>query len=209
MHTASELMSLNRIVTVSRDPDVQRLAQKCGQEVFGADDPIDALEIIQTVDPNLILFDHRFSADYIREFIDTTDKKSIDIPVVVVGDSNYCENEFYTEFTQLGIYDYIQGIHDYDRLQEIINRIKNENDGDVCNKRDISEKENHFFVNELAVAVSIVGKSRSIINTLKMTEIIASSQCNPILILGETGTGKELAAKAICSQTSKRAICSC
>lgn len=195
MQTTSELMSLNRIVTVSRDPDIQRLAQKCSQEVFGADDLTDAFEIIQTVDPNLILFDHKFSTDYIREFTETADKKSIDIPVVVVGDNNCCENELDTKFSQLEIYDYIQGIHDYERLQGIIDRIIN--DENVCDKGDISKDENHFFANELAVAVSIAGKSRSIINTLKTIELIASSHCNPVLILGETGTGKELVAKAI------------
>ncbi len=197
MHTVSESKSLNRIVTVSRDPEVQKLAQKCSREVFGADDPLDALEIIQTVNPNLILFDHRFSISNIREFIDTTDKKSIDIPVVLVGDSNCCEKEFYAEFTQLGIYDYIQGMEDYERLQRIIKKIESKTVEGICDRKGLNEKENHFYANELAATVSIAGKSRSIINTLKMIKLIASSRCDPILILGETGTGKELVARAV------------
>ena len=173
MQTDSELMSLNRIVTISRDPEVQRLAHRCSHEVFGADDPTDALEVIQTVNPNLILFDHRYNANFVREFIDTVDKNSIDIPVVLVGYSDCGGTEFSTEFTQLGIYDYIQGMQDYERLQRIISRIKNESNEDGCNQQDSYKDEDYFFANEFAVTISMAGKSRAIINTLKMIKIIA------------------------------------
>lgn len=34
-------------------------------------------------------------------------------------------------------------------------------------------------------------------DTLQMIELVATSNCNPVLIAGNTGTGKELAAKAV------------
>lgn len=43
----------------------------------------------------------------------------------------------------------------------------------------------------------MVGRSCAIVNNVKMIKLVAESRCNPILIVGETGTGKELAAKAI------------
>jgi len=43
----------------------------------------------------------------------------------------------------------------------------------------------------------MVGCSKATLDTLKMIKLVAASRCNPILIVGETGTGKELAAKAI------------
>jgi len=49
----------------------------------------------------------------------------------------------------------------------------------------------------LAGSVAMAGRSRAILNTLKMIRLVAASRCNPILIVGETGTGKELVAKAI------------
>ena len=190
MHTTSEWMSLDRIVTVSRDPEVQRLAQQFSQEVFGADDPADAVGVIQTVNPNLILFDHRFNTNDMSEFIDRTDKNSIDIPVVLVGNSSLSDAECSVDLAKSGVFDYIQGMQDYDQLQQIIIRIKNES-----NKNNQTEES--FFANELAATVSMAGKSSAILNTLNMVEHIASSRCNPVLILGETGTGKELVAKAI------------
>jgi transcriptional regulator with PAS, ATPase and Fis domain len=43
----------------------------------------------------------------------------------------------------------------------------------------------------------MVGKSPAILNAIRMIRLVARSRCNPILIVGETGTGKELAAKAV------------
>jgi transcriptional regulator with PAS, ATPase and Fis domain len=43
----------------------------------------------------------------------------------------------------------------------------------------------------------MVGRSRTFLKTLAMIRLVAASRCNPVLIVGETGTGKELAAKAI------------
>jgi DNA-binding NtrC family response regulator len=196
-------MTLRRIVAVSKDPEVQQLAQEYGQEVFGADDLADALDIVQTVKPDLILFDHRFGTGHIREFLNRTDKYSTNVPIVVVGgdDDNI---DLSTEFMQAGAYDYLKARQDYAGLEQIISRIKNESvSRDPClvtratsDERQATES-SRFFVEDLACSVSMVGCSKATLDTLKMIKLVAASRCNPILVLGETGTGKELAAKAI------------
>lgn len=196
-------MSLSKIVALSKDPEVQKLAQKYGQEVFGADDLVDAAEVIQTVNPDLILFDHWLGINNVREFIfqssandknefiKRTDKYSTDIPIVVVG----CGDDnigLATEYIRIGAYDYLKTKQDYAQLERIINRIKSKS------KHPIIEKNKSlFFSDDLACSVSMVGSSKAILNTLNMIKLVAASRCNPILIVGETGTGKELAAKAI------------
>jgi len=182
---------LQRIVVVSKDPEIQQLAQEYGREVFGADNLDDALDIVQTVNPDLMLFDHRFGPRHIHEFRDKADKNSINVPIVVVGgdDNNI---DLSTEFIQTGAYDYLKSRQDYAQLEQIINRIK------IKSKTSHSEQStSHFFAEDLAGSVSMVGCSKAILNTLKMIKLVANSRCNPILIVGETGTGKELAAKAI------------
>ena len=184
-------MSLRRIVVVSKDPEVQQLAQEYGREVFGADNLDDALNIVQTVNPDLMLFDHRFGPRHIHEFRDKADKNSIDVPIVVVG-GDVNNIDLSTEFIQTGAYDYLKSRQDYAQLEQIINRIK------IKSKTSHSEQStSHFFAEDLAGSVSMVGCSKAILNTLKMIKLVANSRCNPILIVGETGTGKELAAKAI------------
>jgi len=182
---------LRRIVAVSKEADVQQLARRVGQEIFVADNLVEALDIVETVNPDLILFDQRLSPGHIREFFNTTYKNSIDVPVVVVGNAED-DTESFAEFVRMGAYDYLQGSRDYDRLEQIVNRIKNEAKP-IDSERNISD----FFVEDLAGSVAMAGRSRAILNTLKMIRLVAASRCNPILIVGETGTGKELAAKAI------------
>ncbi len=199
-----EKTSLLRIVAVSRDPEVQKLAQRYGREVFGADDPTDALDLVKTVSPNLILFDHRFNPSHIREFLNEADKNMVGAPVVAVGGDD-SDTESSKEFIQIGAYDYLQGKQDYNRLEQIISRI-NSNLG--AKDRKIQDEKgtlqsgskhdmSRFFAEDLAASVSMVGKSCATVNTLKMTKLVAGSRCNPILIVGETGTGKELVARAI------------
>ncbi|GAG25694.1 unnamed protein product, partial [marine sediment metagenome] len=81
---------------------------------------------------------------------------------------------------------------DYAQLERIINRIKSKSKDFINNKNT-----SLFFSDDLACSVSMVGSSKAMLNTLNMIKLVAASKCNPILIVGETGTGKELAAKAI------------
>jgi DNA-binding NtrC family response regulator len=195
---------LKRIVTVSRNPEIQHLAQQYSREVFGADDLNDALNISKTVKPNVIFFDSQFNPDHIREFLVTADKYLGDVPIISIGgdDSNIGLAE---EFIKAGVYDYLRGRGDYCRLEQIINTIEDTlsvSDSQAGHKTECSASgseinTSHFFAGNLAASVSMVGQSCAIINTLKMTKLVAESRCNPILVVGETGTGKELVTRAI------------
>jgi two-component system response regulator AtoC len=195
---------LERIVTVSRDPEIQRLAHRYGREVFGADDPAEALNIVKTTNPDLILFDHRFGPTQMRRFLDTADKYLSDVPVVAVGGDG-SDTGLSDEFVKMGAYDYLRSSLDSNRLEQIVNGIKSNarfSDHQTGHKTeplasDSETSTSRFFAGNLAAYVYIVGKSCAIVNTLKMTRLVAESQCNPILIVGETGTGKELVSRAI------------
>ncbi|MFW5840584.1 MAG: sigma-54 interaction domain-containing protein, partial [Planctomycetota bacterium] len=50
---------------------------------------------------------------------------------------------------------------------------------------------------ESARSVGIIAKSQAMAETLETLHIVAKSRCNPVLIAGETGTGKELAARVV------------
>ena len=197
-------MNLPRLVVVTKDPDTQRLAQRYGEEVFGADDPADALDIIQTADPDLILFDHRFGPHQLRELRNQGDGRIAHVPIVVVGDAGG-EAEVSAEFLRAGAFGCLQGSKDYSQMERMIRRIENESevvDADqlqenVSSDAGPAEPMHRFFAEELASSVSMVGKSSAMLSSLKMIKLVAGSRCNPILIVGETGTGKELVAKAI------------
>ncbi|MHC4436022.1 MAG: sigma 54-interacting transcriptional regulator [Planctomycetota bacterium] len=192
---------LSRIVAVSRDPDVQQLAQKYSREVFGADDLTDALNIVKTVNPDLILFDHRFDPGHVCEFLKKADKNSVDAAVVVIGGDD-SDIELSEQFKRIGICNYLQSKRDNNGLEQIISSMKNNLNDAKQDSRDQKQSSgsgriSRFFAEDLAASVSMVGKSCATVNTLKMTRLVAGSRCNPILIVGETGTGKEVVARAI------------
>ncbi|MFC1633499.1 sigma 54-interacting transcriptional regulator [Planctomycetota bacterium] len=197
-------LSLNKIITVSRDAEVLQFARKHAQQVFGADDPVDALEIAQRINPCLILCDYRYSPTGIREFLKRADNSLANVPVVVFG-GNGSIDRLAEEFTRVEGYHFLQAAEDYNRLEHIIDMIKCARRGTKsesqstceCSPTRSEHDTNHFFADDLAFSVSLVGKSQSVLSTLKMIRVVAQSQCNPVLIVGETGTGKELAAKAI------------
>jgi len=83
-------------------------------------------------------------------------------------------------------------------MQSIVNDISNNVDETTEDAYNVTVQDaDRFFADEIADSVCMVGKSRSIMNTIKMIKMVSASRCNPILILGETGTGKELVAKAV------------
>lgn len=184
-------MSLRRIVVVSGQDQVQKLAHQVAQEVFVADDLAEALDITETVGPDLLIFDNRFSPDHIRQFLDTTDKNRISVPVIVIGDDSN-NPELSEEFLRMGACGYICGEQDYSRLQEIVSRIT-----DKPKAAQTQTSLGDFFAEQYAASVKIVGRSKALQDQLKMIKLVADSRCNPVLIVGETGTGKELAAKAV------------
>lgn len=183
-------MSLQNVVTVGKETEVQQLARQIGRQIYAADTIVEALELTRRVCPDLIIFDHHFGPNCIREFLSTNDKNS-NAQIVVVGSG---ENNTHSsaQFMEMGAHHYLHGKQDHHRLWEIAGRIKS--------KLDIGgsdEDTSNFFANDLAASVSMVGRSKATLHTLKMIKLVAASRCNPVLIVGKTGTGKELAAKAI------------
>src|SRR4030043_166954 len=185
-------MTLRRIVIVSREAQLKQLAQRFGQEIFVADDPAEALDIIEKVGPNLVLVDNQFGPRQNSEFPEAAYKNSIDVPPVVVVGDNESDVDLSEDFKRMGAYDYLRGRQDYGRLEQVVSRIKNES-GDTNSQRDISD----YFLDDYAASFSMVGKSQAMRKTLAMIRLVAASSCNPVLIVGDTGTGKELAARAV------------
>ena len=182
-------MSLDRTVAISTEAEVYELARRVSQQVFMADTVAEASEIIETQGPDLIIFDRRFSPHL--EGLLTTAEKISDAPVVVVGTADE-DTDSIAQLKQMGVFDYLRGKKDHDRLEEIAARI-------IEHPRTESRQNipDHFFADDFAASISMVGRSEAIKSTLKTIRLVAASECNPVLIAGETGTGKELAARAV------------
>ncbi len=182
---------MSRILVVGKEFELQELAQQIGQQIFMADCLADAVNLTETITPDLVLFDHHFGPDFFRQFHSETHKNLINAPIIVVGSEDSYANSS-SEFICAGAHSYLCDRHNYSRLQEIANQIESK-----LGNIDAKVNKSRYFVEDLAASTGMVGHSKAIIETLKMIKLVANSQCNPILIAGETGTGKELAARAI------------
>jgi DNA-binding NtrC family response regulator len=183
-------MILSRVVIASKDSRVHQLARLAAKEIFVADNLNEASDIAKTVQPELMLFDDLLTPSSINEF-QSSCRAFSKLPIVVVANSSTDEKTI-SEFMQAGAFDYLNGQDDHDRIKSIAQKISG-NDPAADEQAD----DNIFFAEDFAATVSMVGRSKAMLNTLKMLKLVASSRCNPVLIVGETGTGKELAAKAI------------
>jgi transcriptional regulator with PAS, ATPase and Fis domain len=190
--TQDGMSVLKRIAVVSRSAHIHDLAQEIAQEVFVADDLAEARDIAETVTPDLMLFDGSVSPSDIRDFQDAASGRNGQSPATVVA---VLERTAFSDrdYKKAGVLHLLQGQQECQRLHEIATRIHEgaqRQDSDTQTQPD-------YFLDEHAALVNMVGTSKATQKTLRMIELVANSQCNPVLIVGETGTGKEIAARAV------------
>ncbi len=180
-------MALERILVVGKEQRMHELARAYSKQLFAADDSRDLWQVLDSAEPDLILIEARTSFDELCDILSRCEEVS-KAPIVVVGHELTCDQA--KELLELGVHDIIKGQDDHPRLAEIVEGMRRGGAGE-------KQRENHFFAEECPSCVSIVGRSRATSKTLRMIRLVANSSCNPVLIIGETGTGKELAARAV------------
>lgn len=185
------MKSVGRIVVVSNNTQIREIAQEVAHEVFVADDLGEALDIVNTVTPDMTVFDERVTPHRIGEFLRQTDgpaSASHRAIVAVIGSSPFPERDY----KNAGVSHCLLGQENVGRLHEIAAQTKQR-----APARGADTADGDYFSDDIAAAVAMVGRSKAVRQTMEMIKLVAESQCDPILVVGETGTGKELAARAI------------
>ena len=178
-------MAVDKILVVGKHPEAQQLIRPFAAQLYAADDAGDIQHSAASVEPDLIIFDAAVTDQTIAQSIRILRENKINTPVIIIRPQDYKENE--QSLRQIGVLDIVFGYEDSGRMGVIIDRLANSD----------PETDDRFFIEDCPPAVSIVGKSPAIHRSIRMIRLVAQSTCNPILIVGETGTGKELAAQAV------------
>ncbi len=178
-------MIVNTILAIGKDPNIQDLLRPRCNRLFAVDDLREIPDILTSSNPNVIVFDGQFPQSTIRDFLRRHHLSDFARVIVVRPPNPACQIE---DLKLLGA--------DCCSIDELDSRFE-----EPVHPADSTSTAYHhddrFFSDDCPSCVTIVGRSQAMLKTLKMIRLVARSTCNPVLIVGETGTGKELAARAV------------
>jgi DNA-binding NtrC family response regulator len=181
----------SKILIIGKQPEICDLVRLHIDELFTTDEVTDAWHLIDSVSPDVVLVDYTIPRHDVATFLETAINRATEIPVVIMGEDDELEVADYFK-KKLGAREYLLGRAEYGQLGQVIEELTKSPARNTDNSsRDAS------LLQGCDPRIQIVGRSKAIHQALKMIHLVAKSTCNPVLIVGETGTGKELAARAI------------
>lgn len=176
---------VEKLLVVGKRPQAQQLARTFTKKLYAADDTADIWPLVNSVEPNLILFDHDIPHNELHMSLKSLQANQVDIPAIVMCPVD--DIALKQKLLMAGAFDVLHDYEDHCHMKRVIDRLKY---NDALSQSD-------FFIPDCPSCVPIVGKSQAMQRTVQMVRNVAASACNPVLIVGETGTGKELAARAV------------
>jgi len=173
---------------------MSRLFSDAGYETTTAPDGAAGLKASKAGDFDLVILDMSLPKMSGLEVLNGIKEDKPDLPVVMV--TAYGSTQTAVEALKLGAYDYIAKPFDLDELQVVAERA-------LAQRRIIDE--NRFLRNELKKKYgfdNIVGTNPDIQRAYVMAAQVARTNAT-VLVLGETGTGKEYLARTIHYQSDR------
>jgi len=191
-------MKHKSILVVDDDESLRRVTQlqlqEAGYEVLTAPNGTEALAMIETDTPDLVITDMKMPGMSGLELLEKIRKLYPQTTVLVVTAFGTIQTA--VEAMKAGAYDYITKPIDYEELVLVVNRaMEHHRLIDEVHSLRVSLDRKYGFE-------SIIGRSQVLLQVLEMASRVAQKN-STVLIRGETGTGKELLARAI-HQNSRR-----
>jgi DNA-binding NtrC family response regulator len=179
---------------------IGRALRDDGHEVVTAANANDASRLLAERAFDLMVIDFlmpdRTGMDVLRELSASTPESERPAVVMMTAHGSI-ENA--VEAMKLGARDYLQKPFEVDELLVLTRRALEDQRARTGLRYLLSERDaefNHY---------GIIGKSRAILDVIKRAELVAESK-STVLLTGETGTGKELVARAIHARSAQHAM---
>ena len=134
---------LEKILVVGRQLKAQQLARNFTQRLYAADNAGDIWALIESNEPDLILFDADIPHDTIHLSLDLFQKKEINIPVVAVCPKD--RTDHVNKLLDTGVFDVLHDYEDISRMGQIIDKVKNIG---ISMKLRLAMKDMYSFIGE-------------------------------------------------------------
>jgi two-component system, NtrC family, response regulator HydG len=196
---------MEKILIIDDDKDLcfvlKRFLSKHGFEVLEATTGKAALEILDSVDPDLILCDFRLEDMSGSSILKKIKEKNPSVPVIII--TGYSNIKTAVEVMKLGAMDYVTKPLLPDEIlltiKKALNKSSEEKSPEVS-EHDLSVKEQEkiALLNAKRISESnyIFGDSADFKNILNQIDLVAPTNYS-IIIYGESGSGKEVIAQEI------------
>jgi two-component system response regulator HydG len=205
---------MEKILIIDDDKDLcfvlKRFLSKHGFEVLEATSGRAALEILDSVEPNLILCDFRLEDMSGSSILKKIKEKNPSVPVIII--TGYSNIKTAVEVMKLGAMDYVTKPLLPDEIlltiKKALNKTAEDKNGVDVQENDLSVKEQGRLdsINAKRSTESgshIFGDSLDFKNILNQIDLVAPTNYS-IIIYGESGSGKEVIAQEI-HRRSRRA----
>ena len=183
-------MDIKRILVVDNEAKMRRILElslkNMGHEVAQAEDGIEALAALDAAPFDLVLTDLRMPRKDGIEFLRDLRARGDEVPVIVL--TAYGTIETAVEAMKLGASDYIIRPFEIETVELAVTRAL---------ALVAVQRENRFLRDEVARGWGeFIGVSETMQTLYQLVQQVAPARSN-IFIVGETGTGKELVARAV------------
>ena len=171
---------------VAREGITLALKKDYSCKAFDAAEP--ALDALKRNIPDIILLDIGLPGMSGTEALEVIKERYPGILVIMI--TAYEDVKTVVAAMKLGAYDYVVKPLQMEALKAILGNAKDS----IRMKREIQNLHEKYLKENVPC---FVGKSNAIQDVMEVVDKVAQSPDTPILIVGETGTGKELIARAI------------
>jgi two-component system response regulator AtoC len=175
---------------------LQQKLEQWGYHVSLAEDGATALGRVQLDNPDLITLDVKLPDMTGIEVLSELRNRNVHVPVIVITAFGVVDDA--VRSLRLGAYDFIEKPINFEKLENSIHnaletrRLRSE----IARTHEIQRSE--FSVER------IIGISQHIKEVRELIKKVAASEASTILVQGESGTGKDLAAHAIHYESVRR-----